>query len=63
MSPKINYRPSDDIKSAIEGAKLGWVSIPDDDEEDENSDTPSNGDNNGGGFRSRRKHFRITYSV
>ena len=49
MSPKINYRPSDDIKSAIEGAKLGWVSIPDDDEEDENPDTPSNGDNNGGG--------------
>ena len=47
MSPKINYRPSDDIKSAIEGAKLGWVSISDDDEEDENSDTPSSGDNNG----------------
>jgi len=47
MRPKVAYRPSDDVKAAIEGARLGWYNDSSSDDAEEPTDTPSNGDNNG----------------
>ena len=35
LTPKLNYVPSDELKAAISGAKLGWTTeaLTDDDEE------------------------------
>ena len=52
MKPKVNYRPSDDIESAVRGAQLSWTSTDDDDDENatptDNEQTGEGGDNNGG---------------
>lgn len=50
MQPKVNYKPSDGIESAINGATLSWATAT---EEAEGTDTPSGdddvqGDDNGG---------------
>ena len=50
MQPKVNYKPSDGIESAINGASLSWATAT---EEAEGTDTPSGdddvqGDDNGG---------------
>ena len=51
MQPKVNYKPSEGIESAINGASLSWATEK---EEAEGTDTPSgdddvqNGDNGGG---------------
>ena len=46
MRPKVAYRPSDDVKAAIEGARLGWYNESSSDDAEEPTETPSNGDNN-----------------
>lgn len=55
MKPKVNYKPSADIDSAVRGATLAWATEK---EEEEGTNTPSdpddvegggNGDDNGGG--------------
>lgn len=38
LTKKVNYRPSDEIASAIEGAKLAWASAEDEKKEEENGD-------------------------
>ena len=58
LTPKANYRPSEEISEAIKGATLGWATAKDEKEENtqepEDPDTPetpentSNGDNGGG---------------
>ena len=60
LTPKANYRPSEEISEAIKGASLGWATAKDDDkegteQEPENGDTtdpetpdPNNGNNGGG---------------
>lgn len=52
LTPKANYRPSDEVSEAIRGASLGWATAKDDDKE-ENEQEPENGDgddnNQGGG--------------
>lgn len=54
LTPKANYRPSDEISEAIKGANLGWATSKDDEKEEseqepENPDTPGEGgDDNGG---------------
>jgi hypothetical protein len=50
MQPKVNYKPSEGIESAINGASLSWATAT---EEAEGTDTPSGdddvqGDDNGG---------------
>ena len=53
LTPKANYRPSDEINEAIKGANLGWATAKDDEKEEseqepENPDTPGEGgDDNG----------------
>ena len=54
LTPKANYRPSEEISEAIRGASLGWATAKDDEKEEteqepENGDTPDNPDNPGGG--------------
>jgi len=47
VKPRVNYNPSDEVESAIKGAKLTWTK--DEDEEEENPDNQGgNGDNGGG---------------
>ena len=52
LTPKANYRPSDEVSEAIRGASLGWATAKDDDKEDTEQE-PENGegtgDDNGGG--------------
>ena len=45
LKPRLTYKPSNEIKSAIESAKLGWVSGENSDDEEEENVTPSNGGN------------------
>ena len=46
MTPKVNYRPSDDIAGAIKSASLSWATAK---EEQEGTETPTNeGDVSGG---------------
>ena len=42
VKPSVFYRASDEITSAIKGAKLAWVDL--DDEEQDPSNTPDSGD-------------------
>jgi len=55
MTPKVNYKPSDGIESAIKGASLSWATAK---EEEEGTETPSGdddvqgGDDNQGGQQS-----------
>ena len=60
LTPKANYRPSEEISEAIRGASLGWATAKDDEKEDteqepengdtpDTPDTPSGGGDNGGG--------------
>ena len=54
LTPKLNYVPSDELKQAISGAKLGWTTEAgtDDDTEnggDDNSQTGGDNGGNGGG--------------
>ena len=61
LSTKVNYRPSDDITAAIQGAKLSWASADDEKKEqenggantisdtDENTEAPANGGSSAGG--------------
>ena len=60
LTPKANYRPSEEISEAIRGASLGWATAKDDEKEEteqepengdtpDTPDTPSGGDDNGGG--------------
>ena len=51
LKPKVYYRPSHEIKSAIEGAQLGWTKVAATEEnssDEEPTVTPSNGDDNNG---------------
>ena len=53
LTPKANYRPSEEISEAIRGASLGWATAKDDEKEEteqepENGDTPDTPDNPGG---------------
>ena len=58
LTPKANYRPSEEISEAIKGASLGWATAKDDEKEeteqepengnDEGDDTPSGGGDNPG---------------
>lgn len=58
LTPKANYRPSEEISEAIKGATLGWATAKDEKEENtqepedpdtpETPENPSNGDNGGG---------------
>ena len=43
MTPKVNYKGSDDIIAAIKGASLSWASEKD---EKEGTDTPDDGEGN-----------------
>ena len=49
MTPKVNYKPSDDIAAAVRSASLSWTTEPD--EDDDNTTPADNGNNNnqGGG--------------
>ena len=54
LTPKANYRPSEEISEAIRGASLGWATAKDNEKEEteqepENGDTPDTPDNGGGG--------------
>jgi len=46
MQPKVNYKPSEGIESAINGASLSWATEK---EEAEGTDTPSGDDDVQGG--------------
>ena len=48
MTPKVNYKPSDDIAGAIRSASLAWATAEDEEEGEETPDnpTPNNGGNN-----------------
>ena len=46
LTPKANYRPSDEVSEAIRGASLGWATAKDDDKEDTEQE-PENGDGGG----------------
>ena len=50
LTPKLNYVPSDELKAAISGAKLGWTTEAgtDDDEENGGDNGGEGGDNTGG---------------
>lgn len=43
LTPKANYRPSEEISEAIKGASLGWATAKDDDKEGTEQE-PENGD-------------------
>lgn len=45
MTPKVNYKGSDDIIAAIKGASLSWATAKD---EKEGTETPDDDDNQGG---------------
>ena len=45
VKPRVNYNPSDEVESAIKGAKLTWVK--DDDEEQENQGGTTGGNQGG----------------
>lgn len=45
VKPSVFYRASDEITSAIKGAKLAWVEL--EDEESDPSNTPDSGDQGG----------------
>ena len=47
LTPKVNYRPSDEVDEAIKGASLGWATAKDESSQ-ENEQEPENGDNTGG---------------
>lgn len=47
LTPKVNYRPSDEVDEAIKGASLGWATAKDENSQ-ENEQEPENGDNTGG---------------
>lgn len=51
LTPKLNYVPSDELKQAISGAKLGWTTEAgtDDDTENGGDDNSQTGGNGGGG--------------
>lgn len=49
LSTKVNYRPSDDITAAIQGAKLSWASADDEKKEQENGGTNTTTDPDEGG--------------
>ena len=52
LTPKANYRPSQEVSEAIKGATIGWATAKDDGETepgDDNAETPANGDDNQGG--------------
>ena len=46
LTPKANYRPSDEISEAIKGANLGWATAKDD-EKEESEQEPENPENGG----------------
>lgn len=53
LTPHTNYRPSEEIREAVNGATLGWANAKDEEnqqqeQEPENNDNQG-GDNNGGG--------------
>ena len=49
LSTKVNYRPSDDITAAIQGAKLAWASADDEKKEQENGGANTTTDPDEGG--------------
>ena len=53
LTPKLNYVPSDELKAAISGAKLGWTTEAGTEDDNENGgdagDDNTNGGNQGGG--------------
>ena len=48
LTPKVNYRPSDEVDEAIKGASLGWATAKDESNQ-ESEQEPENPDNGGGG--------------
>lgn len=51
MKPKVNYKPSEGIESAINGASLSWATEKD---EKEGTETPDNGDDDVQGDNSQQ---------
>ena len=47
MTPKVNYKPSEDIAGAMRSASLAWATAEDEEEGEETPDNPT--PNNGGG--------------
>ena len=45
LTPKANYRPSEEISEAIKGATIGWATAKD--EKEENTQEPENGEGGG----------------
>ena len=45
LTPKVNYRPSDEVDEAIKGASLGWATAKDESnqESEQEPETPDNG--------------------
>lgn len=45
LTPKVNYRPSDEVDEAIKGASLGWATAKDESnqEQEQEPETPDNG--------------------
>ena len=48
LTPKVNYRPSDEVDEAIKGASLGWATAKDESNQ-ESEQEPETPDNGGGG--------------
>ena len=48
LTPKVNYRPSDEVDEAIKGASLGWATAKDESNQ-ESEQEPETPDNVGGG--------------
>ena len=49
MTPKVNYKPSDDIDGAIRGARLQWATAAEEDDDETPTDEPTDqtpGDDN-----------------
>ena len=46
MTPKVNYKPSEDIAGAMRSASLAWATAEDEEEDNETPDNPT--PNNGG---------------
>ena len=48
LTPKLNYVPSDELKAAISGAKLGWTTEAGTEDDNENGGDAGGGDTGGG---------------
>ena len=49
LTPKVNYVPSDELKAAISGAKLGWTTEAGTEDDNENGGDAGDDNTNGAG--------------